>query len=155
MLLPMILSRFGIGGVVVLGVLFPAVRRARGGGSAWRRSVRRRSGGPGASGGQGFRRRRPVRGAGVVTSTEQEWGRIFADQGERYAPPQVALFTGRVRSACGAASSASGPVLYCPADRTVYPGHQLLDELSRRFGAPGDFAAAYVIAHEWATMCRR
>jgi predicted metalloprotease len=85
--------------------------------------------------------------AQVVTSTEQEWGKIFAAQGQQYAPPTLALFAGRITSACGSASSASGP-FYCPGDRTIYLDTSFFDELSSRFGAPGDFAAAYVIAHE-------
>jgi len=85
--------------------------------------------------------------AKVLATTEDTWAAIFAAQGERYPPPTLVLFEGSVRSACGGASAASGP-FYCPADRKVYLDTSFFDELGRRFGAPGDFAAAYVIAHE-------
>lgn len=85
--------------------------------------------------------------AKVLATTEDTWGAIFAANGERYPPPTLVLFEGSVRSACGGASAASGP-FYCPADRKVYLDTSFFDELGRRFGAPGDFAAAYVIAHE-------
>jgi predicted metalloprotease len=83
----------------------------------------------------------------VLASTEDTWGKFFAASGQRYPAPTLVLFEGSVRSACGGASSASGP-FYCPADRKVYLDTAFFDQLSRQFGAPGDFAAAYVIAHE-------
>ena len=82
-----------------------------------------------------------------LASTEDVWARIFSESNARYTPPKLVLFSGSVSSACGFASAASGP-FYCPADRQVYLDTTFFDELSRRFGAPGDFAAAYVIAHE-------
>jgi predicted metalloprotease len=85
--------------------------------------------------------------AKVLGSTEDTWERIFASQGQRYPAPTLVLFTGGVQSACGSASSAAGP-FYCPADRKIYLDTSFFDEMARRFGAPGDFAAAYVIAHE-------
>lgn len=85
--------------------------------------------------------------ARVLGSTEDSWGKIFAASGEKYVAPKLVLFSGSIRSACGAASAASGP-FYCPGDRKVYLDTSFFDELSSRFGAPGDFAAAYVIAHE-------
>jgi predicted metalloprotease len=72
---------------------------------------------------------------------------VFAASGQKYPAPTLVLFEGSVRSGCGGASSASGP-FYCPADRKVYLDTSFFDQLSRQFGAPGDFAAAYVIAHE-------
>lgn len=83
----------------------------------------------------------------ILASTEDTWGKIFKASGETYPAPKLVLFSGQVRSACGSASAASGP-FYCPGDRKVYLDTSFFDELSRRFGAPGDFAAAYVIAHE-------
>lgn len=85
--------------------------------------------------------------AKVLATTEDTWGKIFAASGQRYQEPKLVLFEGSVRSACGAASSATGP-FYCPADQKVYLDTSFFDDLGRRFGAPGDFAAAYVIAHE-------
>ncbi len=86
--------------------------------------------------------------AKVLRTTERTWETIFTNEiGQPYQPPRLVLFTGSVQSGCGAAQSAMGP-FYCPADRKVYLDQSFFDELSRRFGAPGDFAAAYVIAHE-------
>jgi uncharacterized protein len=86
--------------------------------------------------------------AKVLGTTERTWGELFPAQlGQPYPPPKLNLFSGQVRSGCGPADSGMGP-FYCPADRQVYLDASFFDELSRRFGAPGDFAAAYVIAHE-------
>ncbi|MBH0236352.1 KPN_02809 family neutral zinc metallopeptidase [Methylobrevis albus] len=83
----------------------------------------------------------------VLAETEDTWGQIFADAGETYPQPTLRLFTGQVSSACGYASAASGP-FYCPGDQRVYIDLAFYEELRRRFEAPGDFAQAYVIAHE-------
>ena len=86
--------------------------------------------------------------AKVLATTEDTWTQIFQSEvGSPYRQPKLVLFTGQVRSGCGAAEAAMGP-FYCPADQKVYLDQSFFDELSRRFGAPGDFAAAYVIAHE-------
>lgn len=83
----------------------------------------------------------------VLGDTEDVWAVKFDERGMRYEPPTLTLFSGQVQSACGFASSASGP-FYCPPDRGVFLDLSFFAELSRRFGAPGDFAQAYVIAHE-------
>ena len=83
----------------------------------------------------------------VLGDTEDFWGKTFQQMGSRYQPPKLALFQGQVPSACGFASAAMGP-FYCPANREVYLDLEFFRELSQRFGAPGDFARAYVIAHE-------
>ncbi len=83
----------------------------------------------------------------VLGDTEDVWAREFDERGMRYQDPTLTLFTGQVQSACGFASSASGP-FYCPPDQGVFLDLSFFAELSRRFGAPGDFAQAYVIAHE-------
>ncbi|MEP3276586.1 MAG: neutral zinc metallopeptidase [Stappiaceae bacterium] len=83
----------------------------------------------------------------VVAETEDVWHDIFQAAGAKYEEPDLVLFADRVRSACGAASSASGP-FYCPGDRKMYIDLSFYEELQRRFEAPGDFAQAYVIAHE-------
>ena len=83
----------------------------------------------------------------IMGSTEDTWSALFQRQGSRYAPPQLVLFSEAVQSACGTASSAVGP-FYCPLDRAVNIDLTFFDELDRKFGAPGDFAQAYVVAHE-------
>ncbi|MBX7187649.1 MAG: neutral zinc metallopeptidase [Vicinamibacteria bacterium] len=83
----------------------------------------------------------------VLADTEAAWKGIFDGAGRTYEEPPLVLFTEAVRSGCGTASSDMGP-FYCPADHKVYLDPVFFDQLSKRFGAPGDFAQAYVIAHE-------
>jgi predicted metalloprotease len=83
----------------------------------------------------------------VLKSTEEVWGEIFAQSGKRYQEPTLVLFDGEVESACGYTTSAVGP-FYCPADRKLYLDFSFFKELAQKFGAPGEFAQAYVIAHE-------
>jgi len=83
----------------------------------------------------------------VLAETEDVWRAAFEQRGSHYVDPKLVLFTGAVDSACGTAASAMGP-FYCPADERVFLDMSFFDELSGRFGAPGEFARAYVIAHE-------
>ncbi len=83
----------------------------------------------------------------VLGDTEDTWSALFSQAGSRYTPPKLVLFSQLVRSACGTAQAAMGP-FYCPPDQTVYIDLDFYRELRERFGAPGDFAQAYVIAHE-------
>lgn len=83
----------------------------------------------------------------VMADTEDVWNKIYAERGAKYKEPKLIIFNGSVQSGCGGASSASGP-FYCPADQSAYIDLSFYKELSNRFGAPGDFAMAYVIAHE-------
>jgi len=83
----------------------------------------------------------------VLADTEDTWNGIFRAQGGQYKEPTLVLFTGRVNSACGMASSAVGP-FYCPGDQQLYIDLSFFHDLSARHGAPGDFAQAYVVAHE-------
>jgi predicted metalloprotease len=83
----------------------------------------------------------------VLANTEDVWQDIFRQKGQQYRVPKLVLFTGQVRSACGTSSAAVGP-FYCPGDEKVYLDLSFFDELRSRFHAPGDFAQAYVIAHE-------
>lgn len=83
----------------------------------------------------------------VLAETEDVWNGIFQTEGENYEEPTLVMFDGAVDSACGQASSAVGP-FYCPNDNQVYIDLTFFDELASRFGASGDFAQAYVIAHE-------
>lgn len=83
----------------------------------------------------------------VLRDTERTWGELFRAGGSQYSEPKLVLFSDGVDSACGMTSSAVGP-FYCPRDRKVYIDLSFYRDLDRRFGAPGDFAQAYVIAHE-------
>ncbi|MEN4748937.1 neutral zinc metallopeptidase [Pseudomonas sp. Ps21-P2] len=83
----------------------------------------------------------------ILGDTEDTWQQVFQQMGSQYKAPTLILFSGRVQSACGSASSASGP-FYCPADQRVYLDMKFFREMSQRFKAAGDFAQAYVIAHE-------
>lgn len=83
----------------------------------------------------------------ILGSTEQVWTKVFSDYGKKYPKPELVLFSSQVRSACGLASSASGP-FYCPGDSKVYIDLSFYRELETKFGAGGDFAEAYVLAHE-------
>ena len=83
----------------------------------------------------------------VLADTEDTWDELFRQAGRSYEKPRLVLFTGSVKSACGYAQSATGP-FYCPADRKVYIDLSFYNELKQNLNAPGDFAQAYVIAHE-------
>jgi len=83
----------------------------------------------------------------VLGSTEDTWTALFAKDGAQYKPPTLVMFRDQTQSGCGVASAASGP-FYCPGDGKLYIDLSFYDELARRFNAPGDFAMAYVVAHE-------
>ena len=83
----------------------------------------------------------------ILADTEETWTTLFRQKGKKYQEPHLVLFRGSVKSACGMAQSAIGP-FYCPADQNVYIDLGFYDQLKNRFKAPGDFAQAYVIAHE-------
>lgn len=112
--------------------------------------------GGGTSQGPGTQATRPVNpeedemkafSSSVLANTEDVWQDIFRKHGEQYREPKLVIFNGQVSSPCGNASSASGP-FYCPGDQKVYIDLSFYRELKSRFRAPGDFAQAYVIAHE-------
>jgi hypothetical protein len=83
----------------------------------------------------------------VLGNTEQVWGQVFAQGGARYQPPKLALYDGAIRTGCGSGQAAMGP-FYCPSDQKVYIDLSFYRTLRERLGAPGEFAQAYVIAHE-------
>jgi predicted metalloprotease len=83
----------------------------------------------------------------VLADTEDVWERLFKNGGRQYERPRLVLFENATRTACGVGQTAVGP-FYCPVDKTVYVDLEFYDALKRKFGAPGDFAQAYVIAHE-------
>jgi len=137
------LPHIGIGGILILLVLSFVFHRnflaLLGGGSA------------------NITQSRPVNDAGeepevrfvsfVLDDTQRTWQTLFQQQGRQYRHAKLVLFRDAVDSACGMAQSATGP-FYCPADEKVYIDLGFYDELKQRFGAPGDFAQAYVLAHE-------
>ena len=134
--LPFIFNRFGCLGVaVVLGVFFVL------------------SGGMHFAGGNDVRSSCNLDASSTVackafSSADKTWAAIFQQQGQRFVAPKLVFYSGNGQSACGAAQSAMGP-FYCPGDRGIYLDTSFFQELSQRFGAPGDFAQDYVIAHEF------
>jgi predicted metalloprotease len=148
-LLPLVASRFGIGGVVVLVIGYFLLSSLGGLGS-----------GGGAGGGlvPATQQSAPA-GQGnldpqikhftlqVLASTEDTWTKLLQPKGIRYTPTNLHFYSESDQSGCGAAQSAMGP-FYCPTDTNIYLDTEFFNELSRRFQAPGDFAMAYVIAHE-------
>lgn len=149
-LLPLIMGRGmgcgGIGLLVILGLAYVMFAGGGGmlGGGGGTTPVGRAPQGQGAGVCNTAER---VFSCRVLTSTEQTWSQIFAQQGQQYRPATLNFYQGGAQSGCGAASSAMGP-FYCPGDQGVYLDTSFFDELQNRFGAKGDFAEAYVIAHE-------
>lgn len=146
LLLPLVASRFGCGGVVVLLIavaLFGGNIQGLlgGGGGAPTQQA--------APGSHDVSQLTPVQhwSLKVLGSTERTWGAIFQQEGKSYTPTTLVFYSRNGTSGCGAAQSAMGP-FYCPTDTKIYLDTTFFDELTRRFGAPGDFAQAYVIAHE-------
>jgi uncharacterized protein len=152
-LLPMVMSRFGIGGVLILLLGYCALSYMGGGGGlglggsepavAPQSSSRATSDAAQACASEPAKRF----SCQVLASTEDTWAKLFAANGQRYQPPSLSFYGGGGRSGCGAAQSAMGP-FYCPTDNGIYLDTAFFDELQGRFGAAGDFAQAYVIAHE-------
>jgi predicted metalloprotease len=141
----------GIGAVLVLGIvgyalgidpriLISGAEMVAGGGSSYSQQAEPgREGAPSDESGQFV--------SSVLGSTEDVWTQIFSQNGASYAKPRLVLFSGGTNTACGLGQSAMGP-FYCPPDKQVYLDTSFFDEMARRFRAPGDFAQAYVIAHE-------
>jgi predicted metalloprotease len=146
-LIPLVMSRFGIGGVVVLVIgyfILSSFGGLSGGGGLLPSNAPQRSASAGHSTLDPNSRDFLVR---VLGSTEQTWTEIFAKQGQRYQPTKMVAYSGGTQTECGFGQAAAGP-FYCPNDQTVYIDPSFANELSQRFGAPGDAAMAYVIAHE-------
>lgn len=147
-LLPMLLgSRMGCGTIALIGIGI-AIFMAIGGGGG----LLTGGGAPSQSGSQVAQGKacdtpEELQACRVMTSTEQTWTTLFQARGEQYPPPILNFYAGGVQSGCGSATSAAGP-FYCPSDRGVYLDTSFFKELASRFGAAGDFAQNYVIAHE-------
>jgi predicted metalloprotease len=142
-LLPLVASRFGIVGVLVLLLGYCALTSLGGGGLLT-------GGGPSTTAPAGQSTLDPNTKdllTRVLGSTERRWSEIFTASGAQYKPTKMVAYSNYDQSGCGAAQAAMGP-FYCPTDQTIYIDPQFFKELSQRFGAPGDFAMAYVIAHE-------
>jgi len=145
-LLPFVLSRFGIVGVLILLVGYCALTQLGGSGGG----LLPGGGGQTTSAPSGRSTLDPnMRDflTRVLGSTEETWSEIYSKSGERYVPTRMVAYSGGTQTACGFGQAVMGP-FYCPNDRSIYIDPSFFNELSRRFGAPGDFAMAYVIAHE-------
>ena len=143
-LLPLIASRFGIGGIVVLLIGYFILTSIGGGG------ILPSGSGPSQQAPSGQSRltaedRRIL--SGVLLSTEQVWSELFRRAGKTYRPAEMVAYSNVGQSGCGVAQAAMGP-FYCPTDHRIYIDPAFFNELDRRVGAPGVFAQAYVIAHE-------
>ena len=137
----LVASRFGIVGILVLALGYCALTSLGGGGGML---------GGGAPQTQGASQLDPNTGKfmrEVLGSTEQVWGQVFQQAGSTYTPTKLVAYSSENQSGCGAAQAAMGP-FYCPTDKQIYIDPKFFDELAQKFQAPGDFAQAYVIAHE-------
>jgi len=142
-LIPLIASRFGIGGVIVLviGYFLLSSLGGLGGGGTYAPSSQQVGSPEGRSTLDPAIKHFTLQ---VLASTEDTWGKLL---GGRYQPTTLAFYSETDQSGCGVAQSAMGP-FYCPTDKRIYLDTEFFSELSRRFQAPGDFAQAYVVAHE-------
>ncbi|HUE78969.1 MAG TPA: neutral zinc metallopeptidase [Sphingomicrobium sp.] len=143
-LLPLVASKFGIVGVLILLLGYCALTSLGGGGGIL--------GGGGSSqtapAGQSTLSQEDRRVlSNTLLLTEQVWGELFQRAGRTYQAPEMVAYSNTDQSGCGVAQAAMGP-FYCPTDQRIYIDPEFFDELSRRFEAPGDFAQIYVIAHE-------
>ena len=137
LLFQIVASKFGIVGILILALGYCALTQMGGSGGVVGQK-------------EGPSRLDPATGqfmTQVLGSTEKVWGDLFKQAGSQYRPTTLVAYSNLNHSGCGAAQAAMGP-FYCPTDQKIYVDPQFFDELSRRFQAPGDAAAAYVIAHE-------
>lgn len=150
MLLGLVFSRFGIGGVAVLLVIMFLIGGdplgLSGGGQ---QSVAPHQASRGGDSAQQVCASDPTYRflCQALASTEEHWGAMFTESGARYRPPILAFYDGGTDTGCGYGQATMGP-FYCPADQRIYLDTGFFDELARRHGAPGDFAQAYVLGHE-------
>lgn len=145
-ILSLVASRFGIGGVLILALGYCALSSLGGGGGGSIGSPAAVQGGQSAAQSTLDAASRELL-TRVLGSTERRWTDLFAKGGQRYQPTTMVAYSNSDQSGCGAAQAAMGP-FYCPADQRIYIDPTFFDELQTRFGASGDFAQAYVIAHE-------
>ena len=145
-LIPLIASRFGVGGVVILvvGYFLLSSLGGLGGGGGIAPSSQQVGAGAGTTTLDPAMKHFTLQ---VLASTEDTWAKLLQPRGIQYTPTKLVFYSETDQSGCGAAQSAMGP-FYCPTDKRIYLDTEFFDELARRFQAPGDFAEAYVIAHE-------
>ncbi len=152
-LLPLVGSRFGCGGIVVLLLVFAVfgglgnLGGLVGGGSNAPTRTERTDNGTGAAAACSVDAATRST-CNAFSSAENTWEQLFAQSGERFQAPKLVFYGGRGMSGCGAAMSAMGP-FYCPSDQGIYIDTSFFDELAQRFRAAGDFAQYYVVAHEF------
>jgi predicted metalloprotease len=144
-LLPLVMSRFGIVGVLVLLLGYCALTSLGGGGGTLGGGSSPTTTAPAGESTLAPENRRIL--VGTLESTDEVWGKIFAASGSQYQEPRLVAYTGGTQTACGAGQAMMGP-FYCPPDQRIYIDPSFFEELRTRFGADGDFAQAYVIAHE-------
>jgi len=146
-LIPLVMSRFGIGGVVVLLIGYFILSSLGGLGGGGGGPLTQPSQQVAQSGQSNLDPQLKHFTLQVLGSTETVWTGLLAKRGVRYTPTTLVFYSETDQSGCGVAQSAMGP-FYCPTDRDIYLDTQFFNELATRFQAPGDFAMAYVIAHE-------
>jgi predicted metalloprotease len=145
LLIPLVLSRFGIVGILILALGYCALGGLGGGG------ILGGGGSPTGQAGDGPNSRLSPEVAReleiTLNNTDQVWTQLFAASGQRYVEPTLVAYQGGTGTACGQGQASFGP-FYCPGDQSIYIDPSFFNELSQKFGAPGDFARYYVIAHE-------
>ena len=150
MLFGLVFSRFGIGGVIVLVlILFVLGGNPLGLSGGSEQAVSPQASTEGRKDAANVCATDPTIqfSCQVLASTEDRWSELFTESGSSYEPPRMVVYDRNTRSGCGSAQSAMGP-FYCPLDRGIYLDPDFFRELAQRHAAPGDFAQAYVIAHE-------
>lgn len=145
LLIPLILSRFGIVGILLLALGYCALGGLGGGGILGGGSSPTQQ--QGSSGESQLSTEDRNLLANTLTNTDQVWGTLFQSSGQRYVEPKLVAYRGGTSTACGQGQASFGP-FYCPGDQSIYIDPSFFNELRTRFGATGDFAPYYVIAHE-------
>ncbi len=145
LLIPLVLSRFGFVGLLILALGYCALGGLGGGLGGGGGSPAVQQGGQAAASRLAPETQQLL--TGVLGSTERVWSQLFSAAGQQYRPTTLVAYTGGTSTGCGAGQASFGP-FYCPSDQNIYIDPSFFNELSQRLGAPGDFAQAYVIAHE-------
>jgi predicted metalloprotease len=145
LLIPLVLSRFGFVGLLILALGYCALGGLGGGGILGSGSAPTQQAGGTANSRLSPEVARDLEIA--LNNTDQVWGALFQAAGQRYVEPKLVAYQGGTGTACGQGQASFGP-FYCPGDQSIYIDPSFFNELSSRFGAPGDFARYYVIAHE-------